>query len=421
MRIFVSAGLLCFGCAMALSGFAQSYLIKNLGTPGLLGSASEVWGINRNGAAVGTWWPIGNNQGSQYAFLYTNATNTDLGAIKSAGYDYAVAYAINTSNQVVGQSTAGSGRYIYHAFLYTNGVMADLDNTGQSWSGATAINQSGRIVGFFTLASGAVHAFLLTNGVMQDLGTLGGTYSSANSINDSSVIVGVAYTGAGQTNAFAYNGGVMTNLGTLGGTYSSAQAINNSGQIVGESSTTNGQVHAFLYTGGVMKDLGTFGGNYSTAYAINNAGQIAGYALTPALAPHAFVSDGKTLVDLQNLLTPPAGWTNVFGTYAYALNDAGQIGCSVNWYVSTTNGLSTNYNAVLFTPPVTLSSPSVQTGRFALTAAGPNNQRFVIRASPDLIHWTAVSTNSLVTNLLRWVDPTAASNSSRFYRALMLP
>src|SRR5215471_21739245 len=103
MKIHVTVRLVCLGCAMALSGFAQSYLIKNLGAPGLPGSASEVWGLNRNGAAVGTWWPMGNNQGSQYAFLYTNSTNTDLGAIKLSGYDYAVAYAINTNNQVVGQ------------------------------------------------------------------------------------------------------------------------------------------------------------------------------------------------------------------------------------------------------------------------------------------------------------------------------
>jgi probable HAF family extracellular repeat protein len=415
-------GVVWLGCGMVLSGFGQSYLIKNLGAPGLSGSASEAWGLNRNGSVVGTWWPIGNNQGSQYAFLYANGTNTDLGTIKAGGYDYAVAYAINNSNRVVGQATASSGRYNYHAFLYTNGVMGDLDNTGQSWSGATAINQSGQIVGFMTLASGATHAFVLTNGPMQDLGTLGGTYSSANGINDSGVIVGVSFTATGLTNAFVYTGGMMTNLGTLGGTYSSAQAINNFGQICGESSTANGEVHAFLYTGGMMKDLGTFGGNYSTAYAVNNAGQVVGYALTAALAPHAFLYNGNSHFDLQSLLTPSAGWTNVFGTYAYALNDVGQIGCSVNWYVGTTNGLATNYNAVLLTPPITLASPGVQTGgQFALLASGANNQPFVIQASPNLAQWTALSTNSLVTNLLRWVDPAAISNSYRFYRARLLP
>lgn len=343
--------------ALVCCAHAQNYTITDLGVPGgNANSASEGHALNRNGAVVGTWWDGHSAQGSQYAFSYSGGTILDLGTLKSGGYDYAVAYGVNNLNQIVGQATtSGAGNYKYHAFLYTNGVMFDLDTTGQNWSSANAINQLGQIVGEFTTVTNAsaIHAFLFTNGIMQDLGTLpGGGYSSARGINDLGVIVGDSADVTGNTYAFVCSNRVMTGLGTLGGSYSSARAINNSGVIVGESTTTNGDTHAFIYRNGVMTDLGTLGGTNSSASAINNGGEVIGYALTAGEDAHVFSYDGVLMKDLHQAVALPSGWTNVPLTLGYGLNDAGQVVGGINY---VTGGV-TNYRAFLITPPpITLS------------------------------------------------------------------
>src|SRR6185369_8175765 len=69
-----------------------------------------------------------------------------------------------------------------------------------------------------------------------DLGTLGGSFSSPSAINNSGQIAGYASLAGDETNhGFLYSGGVITDLGTLGGSYSAAWAMNDSGQIAGHS------------------------------------------------------------------------------------------------------------------------------------------------------------------------------------------
>ena len=419
-RVVVIGSVVWFCLAAMHSALGQSYVLSDLGFPpsGGAGSASEAHGINGNGFVVGTWWPPGQrNQGNQYAFLYAGGTNKDLGTLKAGGYDYAIACGINNSNQVVGQGTT-QGSFVYHAFLYTNGVMVDLDTTGRSWSSANAINQRGQIVGEMTASSGMIHAFLYTNGTMLDLGTLGGGYSSAKGINDSGVIVGESYGADGNTYAFVYSNNVMSSLGTLGGSYSSARAINNAGQIVGEANTASGETHAFLYSGGVMTDLGTFGGTNSTAFAINNAGQVAGYALTTNQDAHAFLFNRSTMIDLHKAFSPPPGWTNVFLTLAYGINDFGRVVGGVNYI---TNGV-TNYDAFVLSPAVTLASPAALTNnQFKMTIQGAPGQRFAIQASTDFVNWTSLNTNTLVSDSTNWAEAGVPTNKFRFYRALTLP
>jgi len=80
----------------------------------------------------------------------------------------------------------------------------------------------------------------------------------------------------------------------LGGKDSSARGVNSSDQVVGYAYLASGTFHAFLRTGGTMLDLGTLGGDYSYAYAINDAGQIVGAAALPDnTRTHAFFSNGS--------------------------------------------------------------------------------------------------------------------------------
>jgi probable HAF family extracellular repeat protein len=393
---------LAFQCALA-----QSYTIVDLGTPGNSGSYSDPHGINQSAAVVGEWEAT--NSIFPQAFFCSQGTNTSLGTVS------AIAYGINNSNHIVGES----GAVNYQAFLYANGVITDLGTIVGTYSVAWAINNSDQVVGESTtsnLPNSPIHAVWYHSGAKTDLGTLtNGDYSSAFGINDSNVIVGESSVLSGDTYAFiCTNNGGMVSLGTLGGNYSSARAINNSGQIVGESWTTSGDTHAFLYSGGSMTDLGTFDGNYSTANAINSAGQVVGYATTAGGDARAFLFEGTDLLDLNNLISPSSVCTNLIS--ADGINDRGQI---------TGSGFTASgaYHAFLLTPSVTLTAPTMPTnGQFKLTVQGMPGQQFILQATTNLTaNWTPLSTNTAATGTLTCTDAAAANFQCRFYRAQLLP
>src|SRR5215218_688686 len=131
---------------------------------------------------------------------------------------------------------------------------------------------------------------------VEDLGTLGGSRSWASAINDSGEVVGYSYLPGDQNkHAFLYKDAKMTDLGTLGGTSSEAKGINKSGQVVGWSDNSSGERHAFIYdsTNG-MKDLNSLipadsGWTIHEARAINNNGQIAATGYKDGVGQHALL------------------------------------------------------------------------------------------------------------------------------------
>lgn len=139
--------------------------------------------INDNNMIVGT---TGSNSSSgeyAYAFLYDldNRTLINLGTLPSNGPGSepgltSAAYDINEANQVVGHSwlvtanTSLNDPTKYHAFLWENDQMTDMNSLVQLPAGwiltrATAINDNGDIAGV-SLVDGIQHGFLLTNGTI---------------------------------------------------------------------------------------------------------------------------------------------------------------------------------------------------------------------------------------------------------------
>ena len=118
-------------------------------------------------------------------------TVTDLGTLP--GCTTSAASGINASGQIVGRASV-SGGYPTYAFLYGNGVMADLSALHGILSCANGINDSGQVVGYARLGGSSNHAFLYSNGTLTDMGApFGGPSSFALGINASGIVVGDAY------------------------------------------------------------------------------------------------------------------------------------------------------------------------------------------------------------------------------------
>ncbi len=163
------------------------------------------------------------------------------------------ATAINDSGQIVGISgtcdTSVGAFSAKHALLWQNGAITYLGSLGgEGWNTPMAINSRGDIVGFSDLPDDVTdgtlapnfHAFLWTKetGKMTDLGVLpGDSLSEALDINDQGQVVGVSFP---STHAFLYENGKMMDLNTLLPSGSPllllfAGGINDRGEITGQA------------------------------------------------------------------------------------------------------------------------------------------------------------------------------------------
>ena len=329
-----------------------TYTLTDLGA--LSGDSKSVgFGLNDGGQAVGD----SSNPTAAIATLFSNGKAVNLGSL---GGDVSLATSINSVGQITGRSTI-PGETQFHAFLYNNGVMQDINSASLFPAGTYAygINKSGQVVGQGLVTSSEFHAFLYSGGQMMDLGTFpGGSQASASAINDAGQVVGISdgtiaiskKTTQSFSHAFLYTNGKMVDLGTPSGTTASqANAINGNGQIVGVFYFSGLPAHAALYSNGAWTDLGAYPGASATeATGINNTGQIVGTAFFPQVSyeppipgKHVpFIVSSGVLVDLNTLISANTGFTL---TDAVGINSSGQILCDAKSSSGATH-------AVLLTP-----------------------------------------------------------------------
>ena len=297
-------------CTAAASG-GTLYTATPLGTLGdgfTVGSA-----INHSGQITGE---SRNSNGFLHAFLYSNGVLADLGVLP--GGVASTGLGINNSGQITGYaSTAGPAAN--HAFLYSNGNLADLGTLGGMTSFGRGINDSGQITGYAVLG-GVDRAFLYANGVMTPILS---AESQGTAINASGQITGQFAAASGFFHAFVYSNGITSDLGTLGGPGSFANGINACGQVTGYSSVSGGSNHAFLYSDGKMVDLGTLGGTVSVGLGINDAGQIVGASLVAGGPNHAFLYSNGEMIDLNSVVINSL--SDFILTNATGINNIGQI------------------------------------------------------------------------------------------------
>ena len=377
---------------------AAPYTITDLGTLG--GASSAASGINNSGEVVGYSETAA---GKTHAFLYIGGTMRDLGTL---GDSETYAHRITDSGIVLGHLRNAIGRY--RPFITSIGSpLFDLSSLDHSLEGpvsaASGINNSGQVVSYRHIPKGGhsglqKRAFLYSDHKIIDLGTFGGADSFATAVNDSGQVVGyfsptrdVAYT---PYRAFLLSGGTVIHLGNLGGRVTVPVDINNSGQVVGHAQLPSGETHAFLYSGGMMRDLGTLpGGIQSFAYGINSCGQVVGASNSAAARLRAFLySDGK-MQDLNRLIPAHSGWVLY---EARDINDAGQI---------VGNGIvNGQQRAFLLT---SLSTPSKMLNNLVNTVKGLNLSRRIanklnarLRNALDALDSASTGGNALALNML---------------------
>lgn len=204
----------------------------NLGTlPGISGTLinPQATAINDNNLITGD----GSNGHGQVAFTIQGSQVTVLPALPGGGDDTPVA--VNNSGVIVGQADSGTVSPV--AVAWQNGAVRQLGKLpGGLTSEAIAVNASGEIVGASLAPDGNAHAVLFANGTVTDLNVPGTGQgdAQASAVNDSGVIVG----SGGNGHAFIDQNGQATDLNNFispasGVTLTAANGINDNGVIVG--------------------------------------------------------------------------------------------------------------------------------------------------------------------------------------------
>ena len=194
-------------------GYGMAFLWQNgVRTPlgHLGGGASAAGDISDSGVVVGSSYtrdvtPMGL---MQHPFTWENGVMTDLGLLP--GDEDGGAAAINGAGQIVGSSgrtDPDTYESFYRAFLYSDGVMTALPVP--SWEAhAGDINASGVVVGAMRAGGGfsKYHAWIYANGTVSNLNHLipqdsGLHIAYAHAINDAGQIAATAFDAQGRYHA----------------------------------------------------------------------------------------------------------------------------------------------------------------------------------------------------------------------------
>ncbi len=243
--------------------WALTYRITPYSEPGIL-SNTQFNGINNAGHYVG----YTSLSGVPVGFLQTGRTfpgdKTDL----PQGF---IPYGINTSDHIVGSTAAGL------AFVKTGVTPETFSVTGASFTRATGINDSGRIVGWYN-DGGGTHGFLKVGDEVTTIDFPFATTTQAYGINNEGTIVGFYGDGTSYHGFVRVpDGGSISKYdpGPPGATNTQLVGINNSGHIVG-SYFLDSLTHGFIDVGGTITVIDIPGIGATFPYGVNDFDQVTG-------------------------------------------------------------------------------------------------------------------------------------------------
>jgi probable HAF family extracellular repeat protein len=277
-------------------------------------SQSRAYDLNNHGQVVGSSY---NFRDFSHAFLYDNTTHsmTDLGNLGGVA---SVARAINDNGKVVGYSYNAANQQ--RAFIYDSS-MHDLGTLGGWNSIARDINENNQVVGTSeTAIAGVYHSFLYDNGTMTDLKSLIDPASrwnltNATAINDSGSIVGVGRNPDGVERGFLMTPITRTDaLLSLSANYADLRTMQGSASVNGASSVT---INA--------------AGNTTTGYTLTptaltvnaTSGTVAPAAVTPA--PFTMRWNDTSTVGVRTGSVELANTDDPSGTVNHTMNVSGAV------------------------------------------------------------------------------------------------
>ena len=301
-------------------------ILFDVGTPGLKGPNSGLFGINAAGVASGQAESSASDPNNENFCAY----GTGLKCLPAA-----FQHGVMTALPLLGGNNGTVGN------VNSQGEIPGVAETGTKDSSCPTKPQPtgvGPLVFDFKAVVWGPKPKQIRR-----LGTLGkDTVSIALWINDKGQAVGVSGScantnlppfSAGPHAVLWQKDGSAHDLGNLGGTIDEgtigsgnvALAINNLGQIVGASVTPSGSPHAFLWTPeqGRMVDLETLDGDpFSGAQGIDDRGEIVGSSGADLMHSRAFVWKDGMMMDLNQLV--PAK-SPLYLVDAAAINASGVI------------------------------------------------------------------------------------------------
>jgi probable HAF family extracellular repeat protein len=239
----------------------------------------------------------------------------------------ASASGISNSGLIAGFEINANTTTLQAGFWTATGGAMLLTGQYQNFTQASAVNDSGTIIGNYGQSGPVSSQALVWSGPAFAETALPGLRCdhctrisiAANAINDQGEVAGSSNSSifsngqyvSGGVYAVAWSSGAITTLGSLQESgYSAAYGININGEIVGSSrvgGSTGAPSHAFLFRQGAMIDLGTLGGDTdSSAASINDADQIVGQSenTTVSDTSRAFLYQNGKMYDLNSLIVP---------------------------------------------------------------------------------------------------------------------
>jgi probable HAF family extracellular repeat protein len=207
---------------------------------------------------------------------------------------------INNSNVIVGRYTDPDNT---HGFIYKNGVFTTVDFPGADSTEAKGINDSGDVVGIYSLPAGNRPGFLLHQGVFTTIDFPGSAFTLVNGINNAGTIVGYYPDAKSNTHGFVYNNGTFKtvdapHLGSNVPASTYLNGINNSGIILG-GVTQGGAVRGFWLFGKGFHFLNAPGTADNFPEGMNAGGDVigarAGYSYLAFSVPTQGMLNAQTL------------------------------------------------------------------------------------------------------------------------------
>jgi probable HAF family extracellular repeat protein len=324
--------LLALLFADLVSGASYTYSV--LDVQGSDANSTSANGINDSRIVVGSYsitqQCLHTFCATPFGFIWNNGTFT---SISFPGSNGTVATAINNSGQIVGNyTTVASTPQQSNGFIYNGGTFTTLNVSGAVLTQPKGINNSGQVVGYFESTSN--HGFLYSGGAFTTFDYPGATYTDFLSINDSGTITGVA--GIGGTGVcFVYSAGVFTTINTSAAYpnyYCNSAAINNSGQIVltlGTRFSGLSTLLALIDINGVFTPISVPSSTLDTAAGLNNLGDVVGVESTGLFYGYAAfaAANGATLTSLN-----PNGATVGGPAFTLTVNGSSFVsGATVQW------------------------------------------------------------------------------------------